>query len=169
MLRRARKPLLVMAVVLALAGCGTGTFDSTYRVSVEDPAGAQGAVAVSMFDPSMGDTQEWAEKSLGTASPGRPYEATITAVESRLLLDGGPSQAVEAGLYLPELNPNGWYRVAFEPVDGAHQQVQAMFVPWEVPGTPAPAIDLRILPESDDSAWIVDLTVLPTGPPPAAS
>jgi hypothetical protein len=117
----------------------------------------------------MGDTQDWAEKSLGIASPARPYEATITAVETRMALDSGPSQEVEAGLYLPDVNPDGWYRVAFQPVDGAQQQIQALFVPWEAPGTPAPPIDLKIQPVAADSAWLVELTVLPADAPVGAS
>jgi len=150
--------LLAVFAAVVLAACGTGTFDAHYQVSVADDSTA--AVPVSMFDPMMGNTQDWAERTLGTASPGKPYEATITAVESRMLTDTGPSPELSAGLYLPSLRTDGWYSVSFTPEDGVDQQVSAKFVPWDPPGTPQAPVQLRVGSTTDGDAWNVSI-VLP--------
>ncbi len=156
--------LLAVIAAVVLTACGTGTFDAHYQVGVpDDPAAA--AVPVSMFDPMMGNTQDWAERTLGAASPGQPYEATITAVESRMVTDTGPSPELSAGLYLPALRTDGWYSVAFTPEEGVEQEVFATFVPWDPPGTPRAPVRLRVVSTPDGSAWNVSIVL----PAPATS
>ena len=155
---RGRSVVVLLAVLAAvvLSSCGTGTFDAHYRVGVAD--GVTG-VPVSMFDSTMGDTQDWAERTLGIASPAQPYEATITAVETRMVTDSGPSPTLSAGLYLPTLHTEGWYVVAFTPQDGVEQDVSATFVPWDPPGTPQPPLPLRVRATAEDSAWTVEISL----------
>lgn len=149
--------LLAVLAAVVLSSCGTGTFDAHYRVGVA--AGGAASVPVSMFDSTMGDTQDWAERTLGTASPGQPYEATITAVETRMVTDSGPSPKLSAGLYLPSLHTDGWYVVAFTPEDGVAQDVSATFVPWDPPATPQSPLPLRVLATAQDSAWTVEIAL----------
>ena len=64
---------------------------------------------VSVFDNRMGDTQDWAEKNLGSRPPGSPYRATVFATDTKFVGDTSPPAEVRAGLYLPQFDDSGYY------------------------------------------------------------
>ena len=164
MLRRTLAGLLALLPSLGLAGCGTGAYTSTFRVTIDDPAGVLGADAarVGVFNVAQGDTRDWAERTLGSASPDQPYIATISTVESRMAFDGGPPEQVRAGLYLPGYRKLGWYSLDLEPKDGAEQRVEAPFVGWDGYGPQAkgvPPLTVTIGAKSSGDSWELTLTV----------
>ena len=79
---------------------------------------------VSVFDPLMGDTSDWAGKSMGTTAPGTPYVGSFQTTDTKMVFDSSPPNEVEAGLYLPSYNAKGYFRFRFSPIAGQQQQVK---------------------------------------------
>lgn len=164
MLRRTVAGLLALLPSLGLAGCGTAAYTSTFRVTVDDPAGVlgSGSVRVSIFNVAQGDTRDWAEKTLGNASPAQPYTARVSTVESRIAFDGGPPDQVRAGLYLPDYRKLGWYSLDLKPKNGIEQRVEAPFVAWDGYGPQAkgvPPLTVTIRAKSSGDSWDLATTV----------
>lgn len=168
------RALVLFPLVLLLGACGTGVFPLEFSVSLNDPAGLAGKppVQVSIFDPTMGDTADWAGKTMGTASPGSPYTGGFNTTDTKMVFDSSPPKEVGAGLYLPSYNSNGYFRFRFSPVAGQVQQVNPGFVPWAdfyPEGKSVVPPTLRIVSTPKDKGWSFAVTVdMPTAPPKPA-
>ena len=135
--RRARRPLglalvtvLTLVSALLLSSCGTALVENRFSVSIDDPHDQFGGapVAVSIFDTTMGNSAEWAEKTMGVATPDAPYTTSFSSTTAKVLGDTSPSERVNAGLALPELQDKGYFGIGLQPVDGQTQEIQAPFV-----------------------------------------
>jgi hypothetical protein len=161
-MRRISAGIFALLSALGLAGCGTSAYPSTLRVSIEDPAGlfAGEPIKVSVFDASSGDTRDWALRSLGETSAGRPIEATVSSVETRVGGGGKPAKEVRAGIYLPGYRRFGWYELKLQPKEGEEIQVHARFIAWDTHSAagvlPLPA---RVNATADGKAWNLDVTL----------
>lgn len=163
--------VVALLSALALGGCGTAALSSSIQVTVDDPAGAlpPGPVRVAVFDPALGDTRDWATRSLGTASAESPYTGTVTSTETRVALDRGPAKRVRAGLFLPDYRGLGWYALELEPRDGVEQEVSAPLVAWDGYGPQtrgAPPLTVRVRSRADGDTWRLDVTPVLTAPKP---
>ncbi len=172
--RKLTGALGALAAVLTLAGCGTATFDNEFAVTVADPSGRLGTdqVQVSVFDNTMGDTQDWAEKDLGIAAPGAPYRASVFATATKMIGDSSPPTDVRAGLYLPQFDDTGYYAIQLQPVAGETVTVAAPYVTydysWETSGKKRPTKDplpLTITAGQGDKGWQLAVEVqIPPAP-----
>lgn len=183
MRRRLLAALLALLPVGAVAGCGTAAFESRLAVTVDGGGDVLGSdvVRVSVFDTDGGSTRDWAERSLGTASPGVPYTATVTTVETRMVGSGGPASRVKAGLYLPDYRELGWYSLDLQPVEGTTSTVPAPFVAWDGYGPQAagvPALPMEVTATARGDVWELAVSVTlsgarpdetPAAPSPSAS
>ena len=136
------------ALLLLLAGCGTVSFTNRVAVSVADSSRQWGdePLAVSVFDPLMGDTRDWARESLGTTAPGEPYRRDLPDTGTRWVGDSSPPRTVQVGIYLPEVDRTGYYAVTVEPVSGQTRSYDATYVSY-------------------DYSWETTTGRRPTGPP----
>lgn len=151
-----RRLFAVLAAAVALAGCGTVVFTNSFSVSVTSAAGTE--VEVSVFDPYVGDTRDWAERSLGTATEGQPYTQDLNTTGTKVIGDNSPPTRVTAGLYLPQINDSGYFAIAFDPVPGESVDYAAGFVPFsEGQADPLPLILTAV---TTDNGWDVDIEVL---------
>lgn len=149
-----RRLLLSMAVIAALAGCGTVVFTNSFIVTVQ----SSGPAGVSIFDPQQGDTRDWAERTLGTAAPGQPYRQQLNTTGTKVIGDSGPPRRVTAGLYLPDLDDSGYFVIAFDPVAGESTDYAAGFVSF-TGGPGREPLPLILTTVTSDDGWEVAIEV----------
>lgn len=172
MIRRAFVAAVTVATVVVavggLAGCGTVVFDNRFAVTVNDPSGRLGTdrVAVSVFDPQMGDTRDWAEQFAGVSTPESPYRRDLPQTGTRMIGDSSPPSRITAGVYLPQFDDTGYYVIALDPVAGTSQDYQAGYVTydysWETSGKKrptAPPLPMTITTGDNGNGWDVEVTV----------
>ncbi len=117
----------IIAIVLGLglfAGCGTGSFSNAVSVAVTTPQ------QVSVFDPQVGDSAEWAEKTMGQAAPGAPYTTEVPALATKFFFDSSPPPSLNLGVYLPSVTEDGWFAINLPAVVPGTRQLDAPFVKW---------------------------------------
>lgn len=155
----------VMAV--ALTGCGTSLITNNFSLSVVEPSGrAPESVQVSIFDSAMGQSAEWAAKSIGTATPNSPYTTSFTSTATKFAGDNSPSKRIVAGIALPQIVPQGYFALTITPVDGATTTINAPFIGYydnnaTKDGTPEP-LPLEVTSNASDQTWT--LTIKATVP-----
>lgn len=158
---------------LALAGCGTATFDNQFAVTVADPSGRLGTdqVQVAVFDPMMGDTRDWARQHMGVATPTEPYRTSVFATDTKMIGDSSPPSRVVAGMFLPQYDPSGFYSITLQPVAGQTVDYEAPYVTydysWETTGKKRPTgppLPMTITTSQDGDNWQFDIQVqIPPG------
>ena len=150
---------------LVLSACGTAAYPIQFEISIDDPAGTIGAppTDVSVFDPTMGDTRDWARKFMGQASPGKPYVTTFQTTATKMIFDSGPPPEVGAGLAIPAYTDRGYFRFALRPVEGQRETVKPGFIPYlefDPAGRNIAAPTLVVLPTEVDKGWRLQITVV---------
>lgn len=152
-----RPATLLLAGAFLVSGCGTATFDTTVTVVV---GGATEAQRVSVFDPQMGSTRDWAQRTAGTTSPSAPYTTVVPAVDTKMIFDSNPPRRVVLGLWLPEVSDAGYFRLAFEPQDGSSVAATGGLVPWQEGAEPdVPPLPVSVAAAATDRGWQLGLTV----------
>ena len=154
--------------VTALGGCGTVVFDNRFAVAVDDPSGrlVGDRVEVSVFDPLMGDTRDWADQFAGVSTPETPYRTEMSVTDTRMVADSSPPRQVTAGVYLPQFDDTGYYVIAVDPVDGATADYRAGYVTydysWETSGAKrptAPPLPMTITTADNGNGWDLQVEV----------
>ena len=122
--------VILVTVTMGLSGCGNVLVENRFSVTIEDPGGrlAPGPVEVSVFDSMMGSSDEWARRSMGTATATVPYTTSFQSTATKFIGDNGPSQTIAAGLALPGFKPKGYFALNLRPIDGQTTTVAAPFV-----------------------------------------
>ncbi len=144
---------LVAAVLLA--GCGTATFSNAVAVLV--PQDQQ----VSVFDPVMGNSAEWAQKTMGQAAPGSPYTTNVPATDTKFIGDDSPPSSLSLGIYLPDRTDAGYYALSMPTATQGTSQMSLPFVAWysEQPVDPQPALPATVEMKPGPNGWLVNITV----------
>ena len=163
--------LCIAFAQLLLSGCGTGVFTHRFEIALSDPGGRLGAppVEISLFDRTMGASEEWARKTMGTIAPGAPFVGTYESVETRMIFDSSPAKRVAVALWLPAYEKAGYFSLVVEPAAGGEQHVTLPFAPWAdfyPEGSKVVPIPARVRSEGRDGAWLIRVT-LDIPPPPA--
>jgi hypothetical protein len=150
----------LIAVVLGLgllSGCGMKSFSDSYAVAVESPQ------EVSIFDSMMGESAEWAEKTMGPAAPGQPYTTQVSNLATKMFFDGSLPTSLRVGLYLPAVTDTGYYSVSLEPVVAGPLTYEAPFIPWfsETPVEPRPPLQIAMEIAEGPNGWVINMTPEP--------
>jgi hypothetical protein len=156
--------LLLLLLPLSLLGCGTRVFTHTVTITLDDPDSRLGPPPheVSLFDAVMGQSEEWARRTIGRTAPDAPFTTTITTTDTVMVGESGPKPRIGGGLYLPALERQGYFAVSLTAEDGATQEVQAPFVPFF--GFPADQprpspLAVRATATAGDDGWRLALVV----------
>lgn len=162
-----RSRLLALPITLALtallSGCGAKSFDHQVAVTVTDADGKlTGPVAVSVFDPQMGFSQEWAQKWAGQAGPDQPYRTTVAMTGSQSVVHPGPPDRLDLALAIPADSEVGAYRFTVAAADGQTSTVPGILAPYygkesEAAGTPQ--LPIQVTTKEGPDGWAVDLVV----------
>lgn len=147
------------ATIWATTGCGTVVQAENYSATI---AGATQPQQISIFDSSMGQSAEWAAKTLGTATSTAAYTATIHSTATKIVGDNSPPDQVEAGIALPQRTHNGYYALSVSPHDGQTTIVTAPFVAYYLQpdhSTPAGPLSVRVIAHQNGPNWKLDLEV----------
>lgn len=149
---------MVLAVAL-LSGCGMKNFSNSFTVQVAQPQ------QVSVFDSEMGDSAEWASRTMGPAAPGDPFTVQLADTDSKMALDNSPPSSIRVGLYLPEVTDAGYFSVIINEVTPGAVRYEAPFIAWysETPVEPRPALPVALEIAAGDQGWLVTMT--PQGQP----
>lgn len=148
--------LLAMIFGLGLlSGCGTKSFSDAFAVAVDRPQ------QVSIFDSQMGQSAEWAGKTMGRAAPGEPYTTEVSNLATKMIFDDSPPPSIQVGLYLPDVTQTGYYAISLPQVSAGSTTYDAPFVAWY---SENPVEQLQPLPLGLDitvgpNGWIVNVTV----------
>ncbi len=150
----------LIAVILGLgllSGCGMKSFSDSYAVRVDTPQ------QVSIFDPRMGDTRDWAEETMGPASPSQPYTTEVSNLSTKMFYDSSPPVSIRVGLYLPSVTETGYYAIGIEPVVAGTLTYDATFVPWysETPVDPLPPLPISMEIAAGPNGWVINMTPEP--------
>lgn len=153
----------IIAVIVSiglLAGCGTASFSNAVSVAVTTPQ------QVSVFDPQMGDSAEWAEKTMGPAAPGSPYTTQVPALATKFFFDSSPPPSLNLGVYLPSVTEDGWFAIDLPAVIAGTMQLDSPFVQWysatptsQTPTSQPMQVDITAGP----NGWVVNIQL--TGSP----
>jgi hypothetical protein len=161
-LRRAA-PAIVWSMLLA--ACGTAVFDHVVEVQVSDPSGRLGAgpIEVSVFDKQMGQSAEWARRTMGVARPGAPYVGRVSSTAAKMIYDHSPPAQLEVGLALPAYESRGYFLLSLPPSTDQEHKASAPFIPYGAyfadPGSPAPPLPLRVRTTAARKGWRLHVTV----------
>ncbi len=133
------------------------SFSDSYSVAVDSPQD------VSIFDSMMGESAEWAEKTMGPAAPGQPYTTQVSNLATKMFFDGSPATSLRVGLYLPAVTETGYYSISMEPVAAGTTTIEAPFIAWysETPVDPRPALPIAMEIAEGPNGWVVNLTPEP--------
>lgn len=147
--------LLAMIFGLGLlSGCGTKSFSDAFAVAVDSPQ------RVSIFDSQMGQSAEWAGKTMGPAAPGRPYTTEVSNLATKMIFDDSPPPSIQVGLYLPDRTDTGYYAISLPQVAAGSITYDAPFVAWysETPVEQLPPLPLQLDITAGPNGWIVNVT-----------
>jgi hypothetical protein len=150
--------------LLLLSGCGTGVFTHRFEIAIADPSGRLGAapIEISLFDRTMGASEEWARKTIGTAAPGSPFMGSYESVETKMMFDSSPARQVAVAVWLPAYEKAGYFSFVLEPIAGVEQQVTLPFAPWAdfyPEGNKVVPIPASVRSEARDGAWLFHVTL----------
>lgn len=157
--------LLALAAALLASACGTGAVNHRIEIAIEDPSGRLGnpPYQLSLFDPQMGHSEEWARRGMATAAPGRPFATTYGTVETKMLFDRTPPRRIAAGVWLPAYEKAGFFQIVLEPRAGAETTVPLPFAPWaDVYPEGARVVPLTARVTADDNrqgGWNLRMTI----------
>ena len=160
---------IITGVTLTTTSCGTALATNAFSVTINDPGDrlGSGAIQVSVFDSQMGQSAEWAAKSMGTTSAGRPYTTSFKTATTKTVGDSSPAQQVDAGLAIPQYQPKGFFNIHVTPVDGKTLEVDAPFVGYynydPVKDGRVQTMRLKITCEAAELTW--SLTIVALVPP----
>jgi hypothetical protein len=150
-----RRLLALVAVLGLLGGCGTASFSNAFAVLVPSTQD------VSVFDSQMGESAEWAEKTMAEAAPGSPYTTQVPALDTKFVGDDSPPTSLRVGVYLPDRTPTGYYSLILNDVVAGSVEAELPFVAWyspdPVPPQPPLPVTLDIAP--GPNGWLVNITV----------
>lgn len=156
MLTVVMRPIAIMvAVLVALTGCGTKTFSNAVAVITATPQ------QVSVFDQQMGESAEWASQWMGESAPGAPYTREVPVTDTKFIGDDSPPASVRAGIYLPDRTDTGYYSLIVNDAVAGVSDVEVPFVAWYSPNpVPAqPALPVRLELSAGPNGWLVNVTV----------
>lgn len=161
---RSPTALFTLLASLVLSSCGTGVVSHQVAIEIEDPGGRLGPppYQLSVFDPQMGRSEEWARKTMGTAAPGAAFSASYDTVETKAIGDQTPPRRIAAALWLPAYERTGYFALMLEPSAASETTVELPFVPWGDPDPDGPTVaplTARVRGEPADGAWSLHLTI----------
>lgn len=171
--KRMRSSILLLFVSsVPMAACGTAVYDHRIEVTIQDPSGRLGPppIAVSVFNKTMGSSEEWAQRWMGNTAPGAPYVGNVDATGTKMAFDSSPPSRVDAGIALPSYEKEGFLVLDVAPVEGPEQSTVLTFVPYGVSSKSAASIiplPARFRSESSSKGWLIHLTI--DVPPPTTS
>lgn len=163
--------LFVLSSVSLLSACGTATFDHIVKVSVVDPSRRLGnpPIEVGIFNKTSGQSEEWARRTMGVASPATPYTGTVWATDTKMLFDSSLPERVEMGLAVPAYESTGYFIVSLQPVPGEDQRVTTSFAPYgdyySQAGSKVVPLPLRVRSDKGKQGWHIDMTIEVPPPP----
>jgi hypothetical protein len=148
--------LLVVALALGLlSGCGTKSFSNAVAVIVATEQD------VSVFDPQMGESAEWASQWLEPAAPGQPYTREVSALDTKMIGDNSPPAALRLGIYLPDRTETGYFSLIDYDAQAGVTDRDLPFVAW-FSETPVPAqapLPVTVELQPGPNGWLVNVTV----------
>ncbi len=108
--------LLIITATIAHVACGTVVYDHRIDVAIQDPSGRLGPspIPVSVFDRTMGSSEEWAQRWIGSTAPGAVYAGKVSATATKMFVPYGvPSESARSFVPLParfrsEFSDKGW-------------------------------------------------------------
>lgn len=150
-----KRVVIGLIATVLLAGCGTASFSNAVAVLVPTPQ------RVSVFDPGMGQSAEWAEKTMGQAAPGSPYTTEVAALDTKFIGDNSPPASLSLGLYLPDRTDAGYYGLSMPTVTAGTSEMSLPFVAWysETPVAPQPPLQATVEVTAGPNGWLVNITV----------
>jgi hypothetical protein len=157
--------LLLLAAAIMQAACGTAVYNHRIEIAIEDPSGRLGPppIAVSVFDRTMGSSDEWAGRWMRDSRPGAPYMGEVSATATKMMFDASPPARVDAGIALPAYEKEGFFVLDITPVEGSEQTTVLPFVAYGVLSKPAASIvplPARFRSEFSDKGWLIHLVVV---------
>lgn len=168
---RLRRAIAASAAVplvwFGLTACGTAVVENNFEVVIEDPGHVlpAGPVEVSVFDSYQGQSDEWARKTMGTATATVPYTTSFESATTKVVGDRGPATNVTAGIAIPAYQPKGYFALDLMPVDGETTTVRAPFVGYyDAPASlKVPPLSLRVTSQEGELQWQIKIAVqIPT-------
>ena len=165
-----RLSLIAAALSIAFAGCGTAAYTHKIEVTINDPSNRLGGkpAEVSVFDHQNGMSEEWARKTIGTTAPGALYTGEAFATATRMIYDTSPPPPITAGVYLPALQKDGYFRLDITPVEGPEQATTLTYYAFQAPAPEAgkiPPVPARFTSKAGEKGWTIHLAL---DVPPAA-
>ena len=156
--------LLIITATITHVACGTVVYDHRIDVAIQDPSGRLGPspIPVSVFDRTMGSSDEWAQRWIGSTAPGAVYAGKVSATATKMFYDSAPPARVETGIALPSYTKEGYFALDVNPVEGSEQTTLLPFVPYGVPSESARSIvplPARFRSEFSDKGWLIHLSV----------
>lgn len=148
--------LLVIVCALALlSGCGSKTFSNSVAVVVPTPQ------QVSVFDPQVGDSAEWASQWLGPATPGQPYTRDVPALDTKFIGDDSPPAYARAAIYLPDLTDTGYFALTVNDAVAGTTQQELPFVAWysETPVPPQDPLPVTVEMQPGPNGWLINIVL----------
>lgn len=157
--------LLLAAVA---SGCGTVVYSHTIEVRVSDPSKRLGAspIEVSIFDPQMGGTAEWARKTMAPTSETAPYVVPYTSISAATALDPPRPREFTLALYVPAFETRGAFTLRVRPADSPSGELPFGFLAFSdnLPSSDVPRLTCRYTATPAPKGWKLAVTVLV--PPP---
>jgi hypothetical protein len=160
-----RLRLLLLTCLLTSAACGTVVFVHTIEVRVSDPSGRLGSapVEVSVFDNQMGQSAEWAQRTMGTTRPDAPYVGRVSSTTAKMIFDHSLPERITISLAVPVYEPDGYFVLELAPPTSEERVVAAPFVPYGASfaegGSGVMPLRLRVRSEKDEAGWSVRVTI----------
>ena len=160
-----RSPVLFLLVsCVTMVACGTAVYDHRIEIAIQDPSGRLGPppIAVSVFDKTMGSSEDWANRWMGGTGPGGLYIGEVGATGTKMFYDRTPSARVDAGIALPSYEKEGFFVLDVNPVEGVEQTTALAFVPYGVPSKSAASIvplSARFRSEALSKGWLIHLVI----------
>lgn len=155
--------MLPLLLFVALTGCGTGVYNHKIDVTINDPAKRLGPapIEMSVFDKN-GYSEDWARRTIGTTEPGKPYNGKAWGTDTKMFYDRTPSATVDAGVFVPSLESNGYFVLQIRPVSGTEQTTLLNYASFGVmtaeEDTIAP-LPARFSSEAASKGWTIHLIV----------
>jgi hypothetical protein len=154
----------MLVTCLGMVACGAQSFKHSVEVIVVDPTMRLGPapIDVSVFDPRMGSTSDWAKRWMGPTSDGAPYKVPYAATAAATAFGPPRPDRVDLGLAVPKYDSRGFFYVILEPGTARSSTVHAGFTPYDddFPKDQVPRLDIEYTATPAREGWDFVLRVL---------